>query len=310
MSQGGDSRSGSPYDADSLRTLRLDEGTALRDELFESLRDERRAALAVIAGTDVGARYRLQGSTRVGRDPAADITLLDAGVSWHHCLFEDRGGAWAVVDLGSTNGVLVNGRKVATAILAANDRIAVGRSLLRFEQRDAVEQAYDEQLERLINVDDLTGLLLRRRFDRELAAMVEVARSQSSMLGLLVMDLDGVKLINDSNGHEFGAAVIATAGRCIGEVIGELGIASRFGGDEYCAALPNHSAQDAMAVAEAVHQAINRARFEHNGIVLTPGISIGVACFPDDASTAATLFQRADQAMYRAKNGGRNRVSR
>jgi two-component system cell cycle response regulator len=310
MSQGREPRAKDPKTNDSLRTLRLDEGAALRDELSQALREERRPVLVVMSGDEIGARKRLDGNTLIGRAPDADLRLSDAGVSWHHARVEDRGGAWAVVDLGSTNGLSVNGRKVAEAILRANDRIALGRTVLRFEEQDELAQAFDEQMEKLLSLDDLSGLLLRRRFDREFSLLLDGARRARGALSLLVMDLDGIKKINDSHGHAFGAFVIGQAGRRIGAVIGERGIASRFGGDEFCAALPDLDGEAAVEVATEVLHAIGADPFEREGLLLRPGISIGVATFPTDAADTSGLFQRADEAMYRAKSGGKHRVSR
>jgi two-component system cell cycle response regulator len=110
--------------------------------------------------------------------------------------------------------------------------------VLRFELQDGLDQAYNEQLERLLHVDDLSGLYVRRRFDRELGLMVEQCRTQGGSVALLVMDMDGIKAINDRHGHLFGAYTIGETGRLIGRVLGDRGIGSRFGGDEFCAALP------------------------------------------------------------------------
>ncbi len=310
MSQGNDPRQRHTAPSDSLKTLKLDEGNNVREELYRSIRDDRRPVLVVIAGNDVGVRRKLDSNLLAGRAPDADFILTDAGVSWHHCRFEDRGGAWAVVDLGSTNGTAVNGKKLPETLLSPNDRIAIGRTVVRFEEQDAVEAAYDEQMERMLNIDDLSGLMLRRRFDKEFAQLFQNAKQQRTQLSVLVMDLDGVKKINDTYGHRFGAYVIGECGRVIGSIIQSPSIASRFGGDEFCAAIPNASIPVAMAMGEGVRYAIANHKFEYEGVVLTPGISIGVGSFPEDVVEFSVLFQRADEAMYRAKQGGRNRVSR
>jgi diguanylate cyclase (GGDEF)-like protein len=129
-------------------------------------------------------------------------------------------------------------------------------------------------------------------------------------VALLVMDLDGIKVINDTHGHLFGAYVIGEAGRLIGNVLGQRGIGCRFGGDEYLAALPDHDILTALEVGEQIRAAIGSHRFEREDVLLKPGISIGVAAFPEHASDPMELFQRADEALYRAKKSGKNRVSR
>jgi two-component system cell cycle response regulator len=244
----------------------------------------------------------------LGRDPSNDLVLTDAGVSWHHARVEDRGDSWAVVDLGSTNGTFVNRSRVSERVLRPSDKLRLGRTVLRFEVQDVLEQAYGELMERMLTIDDLSGLYLRRKFDAELELLLLAAREQKRPVGLLVMDLDGIKPINDTHGHLFGAYVIGEAGRVIGQVIRERGVGSRFGGDEFLAALREADVGAAAVVGREILQAIGAHHFEREGIVLRPGISIGVASFPESAPDAATLFQKADEALYRAKRGGKNRV--
>ncbi len=299
-------RAGAP---ESLRTLPLDDGR-IREELSTALKDARRPAVVVMSGNEVGTRKRLAGNATLGRDPTNELVLSDAGISWRHARIEDRGDAWSIVDLGSTNGMTVNGEKRAEAPLAHGDKVVLGRTVLRFELMDRIEQDYDEQLQRLLNIDDLSGLFVRRRFDQELGTLVEGARASGRPVALLVMDMDGIKAINDRHGHLFGAYTIGETGRLIGRVVGERGIGSRFGGDEFCAALPLTNTDGAAVVAEEIRAAVNSHHYEREGVELKPGISIGVASFPADAGDAEALFQRADEALYRAKQGGRNRVCR
>jgi two-component system cell cycle response regulator len=291
-----------------LRTLPLEEGVQLRDALQAAIKESRRPVLVVMSGNEVGLRRRLTGNASLGRDPGNDMVLTDAGVSMRHCRVEDRGDAWVAVDLGSTNGTQVNGTRVQERVLAHGDRLSLGRTVLRFELQDGLDQAYNEQLERLLHVDDLSGLYVRRRFDRELGLMVEQCRTQGGSVALLVMDMDGIKAINDRHGHLFGAYTIGETGRLIGRVLGDRGIASRFGGDEFCAALPGGDVEAGVQLAEEIHAAVNHFDYVREGIALRPGISIGVAAYPACGGDAVRLFQVADEALYRAKQSGKNRV--
>ncbi|MFO0608866.1 MAG: GGDEF domain-containing protein [Polyangiales bacterium] len=293
---------------ESLRTLPLDDGLQVRDELTSALKEVRRPAVVVMSGNEVGTRKRVSGNATIGRDPTNELVLSDAGISWRHARIEDRGDAWALVDLGSTNGSVVNGEKRGETLLAHGDKIVLGRTVLRFELMDRLEQQYDDELQRLLHIDDLSGLYVRRRFDRELARLVEAGRASGSPVALLVMDMDGIKAINDRHGHLFGAYTIGETGRLIGRVVGERGIGSRFGGDEFCAALPGLDTAAGVAVAEEVRAAVAAYPYEREGVALKPGISIGVASAPADARDAESLFQRGDEALYRAKQGGKNRV--
>jgi two-component system cell cycle response regulator len=291
-----------------LKTLPFDTDTSLRDKVMRSIKAPYRPVLVVLVGNEAGTRVVLEGTVVVGRNPANHLTLTDAGVSWHHARVEDRGDAWAVVDLDSTNGTLVNDRRIAEYVLHPGDKITFGRTVVRFDVQDAYDQAYDVVVERMMNIDDLSGLLVRRKFDAELQAMLSTARVRGEPVGLLVMDLDGIKSINDTHGHLFGAYTIGEAGNLIGRVIAGSGIGSRFGGDEFLVALPGADLAATSAMGERILRAIAEHRFEREGIVLRPGISIGAASFPAQAGDALGLFQAADEAMYRAKHTGKNRV--
>jgi len=293
---------------ESLRTLPLDDGVQVRDELTSALKEVRRPAVVVMSGNEVGTRKRVSGIATIGRDPTSELVLSDAGISWRHARIEDRGDAWALVDLGSTNGSVVNGEKRTETLLAHGDKIVLGRTVLRFELMDRLEQQYDDELQRLLHIDDLSGLYVRRRFDRELARLVGGGRATDLPVALLVMDMDGIKAINDRHGHLFGAYTIGETGKLIGRVVGDRGIGSRFGGDEFCAALPGLDTAAGVLVAEEIRLAVGAHPYEREGVVLKPGISIGVASSPADARDAESLFQRGDEALYRAKQSGKNRV--
>lgn len=290
--------------------MKADETVA--SEAMRRVKAPHRPVLVVVSGgeKDVGQRVLVDRTLLIGRDPEAALSLSDLLVSWHHASIEDRGDDWALVDLGSTNGVALNGEKVKDAPLAPNDTLVIGDTVLRFELQDGASQALNQVVERLLNIDDLSGLLVRRKFDAELETMLGAARNAGRPVALLVMDLDGVKKINDTHGHLFGAYTIGEAGKLIGSVIAGRGIGCRFGGDEYLAAFQGLDAEAAVEIAEEIRSSIGQYPFEREGIRLAPGISIGVASFPADAEDQASLFQRADEALYRAKQGGKNRVCR
>jgi two-component system, cell cycle response regulator len=292
------------------RTLNAGDYPGLRSEVLRHIKAPHRPVLVVLTGNELGKRLVLEDSVLIGRDPDADLTLSDNLISWHHARIEDRGDDWALVDLGSTNGTTVNGENRAEFLLKPNDRILFATTAVSFELQDALKEAYNDNVERLLNIDDLSGLFVRRKFDAELQTSIEQARHQQQPLALLVMDLDGVKGINDTHGHLFGAHVIGEAGHRIGAIIGERGIGCRFGGDEYLAAFPGLDAAAAEETAREILDAINREPFLKDGVTLRPGISIGVAAFPEDAPDASSLFQRADEALYRAKQAGKNRICR
>jgi diguanylate cyclase (GGDEF)-like protein len=287
----------------------LDRNALMASGPIQALKARFRPVLVVLQGNEVGRRVPLVSSAMIGRDPEADLCLSDDGVSWHHAFVEDRGGSWGLVDLDSTNGTFVNGVPCKDHLLEPNDKVMLARAVVRFEVADELDQQYDKVVERLLNIDDLTGLYVRRKFDEELAALIGRASYGNHPVGLLVMDLDGLKAINDTHGHSFGAYVIGEAGRIIGRTIANVGFASRFGGDEYVAALRRADLSESMQWGQRILEAIKSHPFQREGVDLHPGISIGAAAYPVSANTQAALFEHADQALYRAKRAGKGRVA-
>jgi diguanylate cyclase (GGDEF)-like protein len=293
-----------------LRTKPFDDDSnSLREQLQRELRKSVSPSLVVILGPDVGGRVVLDRSVELGRDPECDLPLHDDNVSWRHARVEDRGaGEWAVLDLGSTNGIIVNGQPCKDAPLKPGDRVFIGKSVLEMQQ-DPLREAQAAEVERLVSIDDLSGLWVRRRFDAQLASSVAAVLAETApALSVVVMDMDGVKGINDTHGHHMGAFVIGEAGHVIGRLVEGRGFATRFGGDEFAAALPAMDKQAAVAFAEEVRGAVVAHVYEKDGLRVQPGLSCGVATIPGDANDAEALFRAADQAMYRAKRGGKNRV--
>ena len=160
------------------------------------------------------------------------------------------------------------------------------------------------QLAALAATDPLTGLPNRRALEAWLEAAVETAGSGARPLSALVLDLDSFKQVNDLHGHEAGDAVLCAVARTLeaGCRLGDL--AGRLGGEEFLVVLPDASSRTAWLVAERLRGAIAALDFDGS-----PGVtaSFGVACFPAHGTTAAGLLRAADNAMYDAKELGRNR---
>jgi diguanylate cyclase (GGDEF)-like protein len=307
--KGGDATSGRRRGP--IRTAPLSDSGRLREALQAQLHQAVAPALMVISGPDVGLRVRLERSIEIGRDPTASFALRDESISWRHVRIEDRGAAeWACVDMGSTNGMLVNGEKTTDAILRNGDKIMLGKTILEFQLADSIREGFNAEVQRLLHQDDLSGLWVRRRFDAQLETAVKSVQAGSmGTVSVVVMDLDGVKGINDTHGHDMGAFVIGAAGHVIGEALRPGAFATRFGGDEFCAALPDTAKDDAVTWAEATRVKVVDHVYERGGVRVHPGMSCGVATVPADAADADGVFRAADQAMYRAKRAGKNRVS-
>ena len=297
-----------------IRTAPLEDSGALREALQRELHKAAAPSLVVISGPDVGLRVRLERSIDIGRDPTSSFALRDESISWRHLRVEDRGaGEWALVDLGSTNGTIINTETcTGERNLRPGDKIMIGKTVLEFQLADAIREGFNAELQRLLHIDELSGLWVKRRFDSQLQTVVSAVLAGSSpVISVIVMDMDGVKGINDTHGHDMGAYCIGEAGHVIGRVLdGHSGsFATRFGGDEFAAALPGVPKEDALKVAEEVRRAVVDHVYEKGGVRVQPGMSAGAAALPGDAQDSEGLFRAADQAMYRAKRAGKNRVS-
>lgn len=266
--------------------------------------------LLVLTGPQVGQRILLEQPAIIGRDPEADLMLFDASVDWHHARVEPAEGGWRVVDLTGERRTEVNGMRVASLLLSPEDQLILGGTVVRFEVHDPVEQAYDEAVLERLNKDELTGLLARRKFDIELESAISAAARTDEPLSLIVLDVDRLKPINDLHGHLVGASVIAKVGALVGEVVGARGPACRLGGDEFGVALSATGRPGALALAEAVRRRVADARIEHEGERLEVRVSGGVATYPSDGATPLELLRRADEALYRAKRDGGDRIER
>ena len=285
------------------------------DEVRESIARAQRkqAALVVLQGSEseIGTHVMLDRAVTIGRDPKTELPLQDEGISRRHCriAFDKEKSAFFIEDLGSTNGTLLNGKRLqAQKKLEAGDRIYLGACVVKFTYSDALEVGYHAQMDVLVGTDDLTGLIAKRRFDAAYVRAVEEARRMRAPLAVMMLDLDGLKQINDTHGHPVGAHTIAEVGKLIGQVVSPHGAACRFGGDEFAAFLPNLGKRDGAKVGETIRACVASHRFEKDGVVVRPTISIGVSAYPEDGSTADLLLRHADEALYRAKKTGRDRV--
>jgi diguanylate cyclase (GGDEF)-like protein len=156
--------------------------------------------------------------------------------------------------------------------------------------------------------DPLTALANRRRLEEWLPGMVALQRRGERPLGVLMLDLDHFKRVNDRCGHEVGDALLIAFARLLAIQIRRSDLAVRWGGEEFVVILPDTDAEQAWTVAEKIRQACERLGFRAPGgdpVPLT--VSIGLAVL-NGLDTPDTLIDRADQALYQAKGLGRNRT--
>jgi diguanylate cyclase (GGDEF)-like protein len=172
-------------------------------------------------------------------------------------------------------------------------------------QAAAVEELVrrrSRELESQANTDPLTGLGNLRHLQRHLGQMLEMQKRYGHPFGVLLMDIDGLKRINDAHGHAAGDRVLMQVAMSLRRSIRTVDVAARLGGDEFCVLAPEQEAEAATTLADRLATAVEEE-------VDTPGeppvgLSIGVVACPSHGVDAETLIDGADRAMYRAKAAG------
>lgn len=171
--------------------------------------------------------------------------------------------------------------------------------------------AANDELQRLSNQDGLTGIANRRVFDDFLDRVWRQAVRDRESVSLLLADIDKFKLFNDTYGHQAGDDCLRQVAWAIAEGVGRAGdLAARYGGEEFAVVLAGTDSTGAAAVAEKIRVAVASLNIAHNaGVDKVVTISLGLATmFPRDGERAESLIAAADQALYCAKQQGRNRV--
>jgi two-component system cell cycle response regulator len=168
-----------------------------------------------------------------------------------------------------------------------------------------IRQSLD-QLRAEADRDYLTGLLNRRRFRTALGQEVERWRRYNTPCGLVIVDVDHLKHINDTHGHSAGDVVIRHVAGALQQMSRDNDTAARLGGEEFALLLAGADAERAMAAAERLRQTVSAEALEGIGRVT---VSLGVASCPAHAQSERYLYAASDAALYTAKRNGRDRVS-
>jgi len=170
------------------------------------------------------------------------------------------------------------------------------------------QQRVKTQLHHLAYYDSLTGLSNRQHFlDQLRSVLFSVRRGDSGLIGLLYLDLDRFKEINDSLGHSVGDRLLCFVANLLRDCVRKSDTVARLGGDEFTVILAQlNRSEDAATVAGKILRGLQAIPFTHEGTELFIGASIGISLYPEDARDSDGLLRCADMAMYRAKESGRN----
>lgn len=249
------------------------------------------------------------------RRPDSNVKPLDEGEVRRLAEVEERSGAGAAYSV--RDGVIWLPLRVAGGDVGA----VIGRTAAATElDHEQVEAAtlFAQHTAALIDVgqalrreqraavtDSLTGLLNRRGLEDRLTEELARCRRAGHELSLVMIDCDGLKAINDTGGHELGDAVLQRVADCLREHKRMADVAARLGGDEFVVLLPETGAGDAMGVSERFRRELFAAPLV-DGRTITA--ALGIASYPADGETPASLLRVADRTLYAAKQRGGNRT--
>ncbi|MCK4462704.1 MAG: GGDEF domain-containing protein [Candidatus Omnitrophica bacterium] len=166
-----------------------------------------------------------------------------------------------------------------------------------------------ESVEKLSITDGLTEIYLRRYFIDRLSEEIERSRRLKLKFSILMVDIDHFKNCNDRYGHMVGDAVLREVASIIKSNIRQIDLAARYGGEEFTVLLPETGRDGALHVAERIRKACEDRLISAYDENLKFAVSIGISVYPEDAKDSEPLIEKADEAMYRSKQAGRNRVS-
>ena len=270
------------------------------------------ACLTIMTGPHVGRMITLEeGDITAGRGRGCDLRIPDEKVSRQHVRFYWANDQVMVRDLDSSNGTFVEGGRVDdTRVLRDGDKIALGNSvMLKFALQDPVEQSFQEQMYEASLRDGLTQAYNKSFLTDHLQSEISFAERHETNLGMVLFDLDHFKEINDTYGHVAGDAILRKISDMSRESVRTEDVFARYGGEEFAAVLRDVDPEGARVMAERLRRIIEEEPFNFDGEEIPVTISAGVATYGDIApGSPKELIAAADEALYRAKENGRNLV--
>jgi two-component system cell cycle response regulator len=274
--------------------------------------EEKSACLLVVGGDLNGTIFDLEdGDTSVGRNPDCTIPLEFQGVSRKHFKITVHNDSATIQDTGSSNGTFVNNTKIeGEQELNKGDMVKLGSIALKYLPKGDTERLAYDKLQEDANTDGLTKCYNKTYFNNKLDLEVKKSKVTGQPLSLIVFDLDHFKHLNDNYGHDAGDYVLKEKAQLLKDNgIRKGDIFARYGGEEFVVLLPNTNLKQAFEIAERLRKLVEKHEFVYEDKRLPVTASIGVADYRQGVNTGTDLFKRADSAVYKSKEGGRNQVN-
>ena len=270
-----------------------------------------RHLLVRVRGSHLGHVTRLpREPLRVGRSQECELWLSDDGVSRRHAMLVPLDDSYLLVDTESANGTFVGGQRVERHVLKDGDWIQFGAAAaFRYTQTDSSQETLLRQLFEASVTDALTGCFNREYLDSQLKSELSYARRHKTEVSLVLFDVDHFKKVNDNYGHQAGDQVLIQIAQTISKMVRNEDVFARYGGEEFAVVVRAIGLAGAASLAERLRAAVAALEIPTERGAIRVTISLGVA------SSAALedlrpegLIRVADERLYAAKHGGRNRV--
>ncbi|OAI01475.1 diguanylate cyclase [Methylomonas methanica] len=266
--------------------------------------------LVVLSGSEQGKQFKLHNDQHVlGREPAVDILIPDPKVSRRHGMLSVNSQHILLEDLNSTNGTYVNGKRVIKHTLALLDRIRLGDTYLKIDYKRFNEAKSEQALYAAANLDSMTNILNRNAFMLRAQQEFSFCKRNETRLTVMMCDADHFKRTNDNFGHLAGDQVLKELAKILNAEMRQEDFLARYGGEEFIMLLREISVDAAAALAERIRLTVMQHTFQYQNQQIPATISIGVcSCRVVTDTSLEAIVQAADDALYRAKKNGRNRV--
>jgi len=278
---------------------------------------ERRPYLLMVSGPQLGEIFALEAGREIvlGRDPACDIRLQDTGVSRRHASVLGGPKGARLRDMGSTNGIFVEGLKVADCTLEDGQRIQMGmHSALKYCLCDDLEIAYQRRMAESALLDPETGLFNRRHFDDRLGAELDTSQRYARPMSLLVVEVDGFRRLTETFGRATGDQALELVARLVKPAMRREDVLARLSAETFGVVSRETPLSAGRALGERIRKSADQGKLSLSGGDLAVTVSVGVIGIDTIGTyapgrTELEVLSLAGSALLRAQEAGGNRVT-
>jgi diguanylate cyclase (GGDEF)-like protein len=276
---------------------------------------QQRTVVKILSGHEAGRVHLMTGDTLVvGRAATCDLRIDDSSLSRQHCRIRKTNGVYFVEDLESRNGTQVDGARIKAPVRLEDGALIqlAATTIIMFSHQEDLEVQAEQRLYASAVLDPLTGLHNRRHLDARLKSEFAFANRHGTPLSVLLIDIDHFKKVNDTYGHLGGDAALKALADRLQHTVRIEDIVARYGGEEFAVVARGIEGPGAMLFAERIRDRVGQIQVAHEEDLIKFTISVGVVTMTRERifDSIASLLKAADDALYKAKEAGRNRCVR